>query len=48
MNARRTLMTVIHQRLAPIQSALLLVHATMDTQATADRVSVSYKHINHV
>ena len=48
MNARPTLMTVIHQRLAPIQTALSPVHATMDTRATVDPVLVSYKHINHV
>ena len=46
MNARPTLMIVIHQRLAPIQSVLFIVHATRDTPATADPVSVSYKYMN--
>ena len=45
MNARPILMTVIRQRLAPPQSVLLIVHATRVTQATADRVSVSYKYM---
>ena len=48
MNARPTLMTVILQRLAPIQNAPLLAHATRDTRAMVDHVSVSYKLINHV
>ena len=41
-------MTVIHQRLVPIQRTLSLVPATKDTPAMADRVSVSYNYINHV
>lgn len=39
--AATTLMTVIHQRLAPIRRVLFIVHATRDTPETADRVSVS-------
>lgn len=48
MNVRPILMTVIRQRLAPLQSVLFIVHATRATPATADRVSVSYKYMNHV